>query len=88
MLFANRASPEQAASIAQRDEFFRQLLLPGSSVFDPDWGSNAVTFWEPPVWLPEPRLLRPSRRGPRPSRLMSGSTALQEAIRNSRLIWR
>jgi hypothetical protein len=51
---ANRSSPEQAASMRQRDELFKQLLLPGAAVLDPDWGSHAVSFSDPPIWLPEP----------------------------------
>lgn len=50
---ANRQTPKHQAEIHQRDELFKKLVLPkGAVVFDPDWGSNAVTFQQNLPWLP------------------------------------
>jgi hypothetical protein len=50
---ANRQTPRQQAEIRQRDALFKRLVLPkGGEVFDPDWGSSAVTFDPEMPWLP------------------------------------
>jgi hypothetical protein len=42
---ATRPSPEYHSVIAQRDAFFRSLVIgKDDAIYDPDWGSNAVKF--------------------------------------------
>jgi hypothetical protein len=50
---ANRQSLKHQAEIYQRDKLFKKFLLPsGAAVFDPDWGSHAVSFDPNMPWLP------------------------------------
>jgi hypothetical protein len=53
---ATRQTPEYAARVHQRDVLFQKLVLPKGSPkpFDPDWGSNAVTFNSALPWVPTP----------------------------------
>jgi hypothetical protein len=62
---ANRPTSEQVAEIVQRDGLFRAITFGGDSVqiFNPDWGSNAVSFDMGLRWLPNPNKTQPFAMG-------------------------
>lgn len=52
---ATRQSIGYQAEIVQRNALFRNLVFGRDVVIEnPDWGSQGVTFTEPPPWLPSP----------------------------------
>ena len=53
---ATRPSLTYAAEVVQRDALFRSLVFGNGQVAieNPDWGSHAVSFTQPPPWLPSP----------------------------------
>jgi hypothetical protein len=53
---ATRQTPEYQALVRQRDALFQKLVLPTGAPppFDPDWGSDAVTFDPKLRWIPTP----------------------------------
>ncbi|HYE45618.1 MAG TPA: hypothetical protein VEA44_07575 [Caulobacter sp.] len=51
---ATRQTPKYRAEVEQRDALFRRLVMGQfHPIFDPDWGSGAVTFAKG-GWVPEP----------------------------------
>jgi len=51
---ATRQTPAYQAFVSQRDDLFKRLVIGNDDqVFDPDWGSDAVTFFRG-GWVPTP----------------------------------
>ena len=50
---AARQTPENQAATRQRDDLFLRLIGDSAPIFDPDWGSNAVKFYQG-GWVPTP----------------------------------
>ena len=57
---ANRPSDEQAADIVQRNALFRSITFENEAltIFNPDWGSHAVSFTSGLPWLPDPKKIQ------------------------------
>jgi hypothetical protein len=54
---ATRQTPEYRALVEQRDTLFKRLVMgEDDQIFDPDWGSNGVSFFHG-GWVPKPGAL-------------------------------
>ena len=51
---ATRQTPEYRTFVGQRDTLFKRLVMgEDDQIFDPDWGSNGVSFFRG-GWVPKP----------------------------------